>query len=59
MEVIGSAIHINWGARPYRFREVMKLWTAGSILEGWQPKYALSDGIKNSQTKSNKISSAK
>jgi len=58
-EVIGSSININWGARPYRFREVMKTWTGGSSLEGWQPKYALSDGMKNSQTKFNKISSAK
>jgi nucleoside-diphosphate-sugar epimerase len=58
-EVTGRAININWGARPYRFREVMKTWTGGSSLEGWQPKYALVDGMKNSQIKFNKISSAR
>ena len=58
-EVIGNAINVNWGARPYRFREVMKTWNGGSSLEGWQPKYAMADGMKNSQTKFNKIPSAK
>jgi nucleoside-diphosphate-sugar epimerase len=57
-EVIGSAVNVNWGARQYRFREVMKTWTGGSNLEGWQPKYSLADGMKNSQTKLNKRSSA-
>ena len=50
-EVIGSAINVNWGVRSYRFREVMEPWTGGSSLEGWQPKYTLADGMKNSQTK--------
>jgi nucleoside-diphosphate-sugar epimerase len=57
-EVIGSAINVNWGARPYRFREVMKTWTGGSNLEGWQPKYTLADGMKISQTRPNKTSTA-
>jgi nucleoside-diphosphate-sugar epimerase len=57
-EVIGSAINVNWGARPYRFREVMKTWTGGSSLEGWQPKNTLADGMKNAQTRPNKTSSA-
>jgi nucleoside-diphosphate-sugar epimerase len=58
-EVMGSSIQVNWGARPYRFREVMKTWTAGSILEGWQPKYALPDGMKNLHIKFDKILSAR
>jgi len=49
-KVTVSAIRVNWGARPYRFREVMKTWTGGSSLEGWQPKYTLADGMKNLQT---------
>jgi nucleoside-diphosphate-sugar epimerase len=57
-EVIGSAINVNWGARPYRFREVMKTWIGGSSLEGWQPKNTLADGMKNAQTRTNKTSSA-
>ena len=52
-EVTGSAIHVNWGARPYRFREVMKTWTGGGSIEGWQPKLELADGMKSSQKKSN------
>jgi nucleoside-diphosphate-sugar epimerase len=58
-EVIDSAIQVNWGARPYRFREVMKTWTTGSILEGWQPKCALSDGMKNLHIKSDNILSVR
>jgi nucleoside-diphosphate-sugar epimerase len=54
-EVTGSAIHVNWGARPYRFREVMKTWTGGGSIEGWQPKLALADGMKSSQKKSNNL----
>ena len=57
-EVIGSAINVNWGGRPYRFREVMKTWTRGGSIEGWQPKFTLADGIKNSHTKFNRISFA-
>ncbi len=53
-EVIGSTINVNWGARQYRFREVMKTWTRGINLEGWQPKYSLADGMKNLATKLNK-----
>lgn len=56
-EVIGSAINVNWGARQYRFREVMKTWTGGSSLEGWQPKYSLADGMNNLQAKLNTRSS--
>ena len=54
-EVTGSAIHVNWGARPYRFREVMKTWTGSGSIEGWQPKFALADGMKSSQKKSNNL----
>lgn len=54
-EVTGSSIHVNWGARPYRFREVMKTWTGGGSIEGWKPKLALADGMKSSQKKSNNL----
>lgn len=30
-------LNINWGARPYRQREVMKPYI-GNVLEGWEPK---------------------
>jgi hypothetical protein len=37
----------------------MKTWAAGSILEGWQPKYALPDGMKNLHIEFDKILSAR
>lgn len=45
LDVTGSVIRVNWGARPYRFREVMETWTEGSIIKGWRPKYTLAEGI--------------
>jgi len=39
-------VHINWGARPYRFREVMIPWTNGFWIEGWQPRIELLEGLK-------------
>ncbi len=32
----GKTLHINWGGRPYREREVMQPWQAGRVLPGWQ-----------------------
>ena len=34
---IGKKIDIEWGARPYREREVMKVWKHGKNLPGWEP----------------------
>lgn len=31
-----QTIHVNWGARPYRYREVMMPWSNGKNLPGWQ-----------------------
>ncbi len=58
-EATGSAIHVNWGARPYRFREVMETWTGGGSIEGWQPKFTLADGMKSSQNNPNNLLSTK
>lgn len=35
-QLIGKKIHIEWGGRPYRRREVMIPWTKGVILPGWK-----------------------
>jgi nucleoside-diphosphate-sugar epimerase len=49
--------NILWGARPYRDREVMFPWSAGTHLPGWRPKTGLREGMKrivphlNSQVK--------
>lgn len=39
-------IPVNWGARPYRFREVMSPWNKGCLIEGWHPKIDLGKGLK-------------
>ena len=39
-------ININWGARPYRFREVMKTWDKGKFIEGWEPQINIELGLQ-------------
>lgn len=36
---------INWGGRPYRTREVMKLWDSYETLPGWSSKIPFEIGI--------------
>ncbi len=43
---IEHPIKINWGARPYRFREVMKTWDKGQIIKNWSPRITLETGLK-------------
>lgn len=43
-EVYGRQPHINWGARPYRAREVMSPWT-GPVLPDWRAVVPLRDGL--------------
>ncbi len=45
-EVTGKKIKINWGARPYRKREVMKVWSDYSILPNWKSEINIRDGLK-------------
>lgn len=40
------SVDVNWGARPYRFREVMIPWSQGLRLHGWYPRVSLIDGIR-------------
>ena len=44
-QIIGQPLLIEWGARPYRPREVMLPWNKGEIVPGWEPKVALAAGI--------------
>ncbi len=44
-EVAGSEIPVQWGARPYRPREVMRLWE-GPGLPGWRPRITLAQGVE-------------
>jgi nucleoside-diphosphate-sugar epimerase len=43
--VTGRNLTIDWGARPYRPREVMVPWSS-SPLPGWQPRVGLEEGIR-------------
>lgn len=45
-KVSGQKLNIDWGAREYRFREVMLPWTKGRKVPGWKQKISLEDGIK-------------
>jgi nucleoside-diphosphate-sugar epimerase len=44
-EVTGKAIPVEWGARPYRPREVMVTWDKGELLPGWISKIQLNEGL--------------
>jgi nucleoside-diphosphate-sugar epimerase len=44
-ETSGRTLNIEWGGRPYREREVMVPWSAGSTVPGWRPRVGLRDGI--------------
>lgn len=45
-EVTKKNVMVNWGARPYRYREVMGPWNRGKKIEGWSSKTALEEGIR-------------
>lgn len=44
--ICGKKILVQWGALPYRKREVMLPWNKGKRLPGWRPKVTLEKGIK-------------
>lgn len=48
--VTGKPLHVNWGARPYRNREVMVPWSTGKSLPGWSPAITLEEGIRKMET---------
>jgi nucleoside-diphosphate-sugar epimerase len=39
-------LNIEWGAKPYRKREVMDLWDDCEILPGWQAQISLEMGLQ-------------
>jgi nucleoside-diphosphate-sugar epimerase len=46
--VSGLKLHIDWGKRTYRPREVMLTWSKGKTLPGWHAKVGLHEGIRKS-----------
>lgn len=45
--VFEQPLPVNWGARPYRDREVMHPRSAYPVLPGWGPKVELRDGLRS------------
>lgn len=45
-EVFGKKLHVNFGARPYRVREVMTTYRKGRRLPNWYPKYSFKGGLE-------------
>jgi nucleoside-diphosphate-sugar epimerase len=45
-QVTGYAIQAEWGALPYRDREVMEPWSNYEKLPGWQASISLEEGLK-------------
>lgn len=43
----GKKLNINWGAKPYREREVMRPWSKGISIPGWKQKKSLEKSIKD------------
>ena len=40
-EMAKQTVRVNWGARPYRKREIMVPWNRGKRIAGWAPKIEL------------------
>ena len=45
-KVTGTKLNINWGAKPYRPREVMVPWENGETVPGWKPGISLEEGMR-------------
>ncbi len=48
-----KSLKIQWGAMPYRKREVMKPWTKGTSIPGWHPRITLREGIQKTFKENN------
>ncbi len=44
-KVANRPVNVNWGARPYRAREVMVPWSNGQLIGGWRPRVSLAEGL--------------
>lgn len=43
---IGLTVPAEFGALPYREREVMEPWLSGTALPGWKPQVTLAEGLR-------------
>lgn len=44
--ITNKKINVVWGGKPYRKREVMKLWDKGKALPNWEAKISIEEGLK-------------
>jgi nucleoside-diphosphate-sugar epimerase len=44
-KITAKEINVNWGGKKYRKREVMEIWTKGSLLPNWKPSISLQEGL--------------
>jgi len=44
-QITEMRLAVTWGTRPYRDREVMRLWS-GTSLPGWKPSVTLTEGLR-------------
>jgi nucleoside-diphosphate-sugar epimerase len=45
VKIAGIRENIEWGARPFRDREVMVPWSTGKWVPGWKPAVSLDQGL--------------
>ena len=45
-QIAQKKLNINWGAIPYKNREVMTIWNGGTPVSGWKPMVSLKEGLK-------------
>ncbi|TKD65096.1 NAD(P)-dependent oxidoreductase [Flavobacterium sp. ASW18X] len=45
-KLTGKEIKINWGARAYRKREVMEVWSNHKVLPNWEQQISLEQGLQ-------------
>lgn len=48
--VVQKKLNIIWGGKPYRKREVMRLWEKGEVLPNWFAKIGLEEGLGKFKT---------
>lgn len=44
-KIIGKPVHVNYGGKPYKKREVMKPTSKLAILPGWRPLVSIEEGL--------------
>lgn len=45
-KAVHAHLHIEWGKRPYRAREVMEIYLDGERLPGWKAHVSLEEGLR-------------